>query len=299
MNIKEIVIPEISDEVLQERMNQVRFTMRCMSGTDGKPHATNETDKKYFDLFYVESSVDSRTESFNFDENRKITEKVANLKILSIDDVFIKVGGYYGFLKMKMTMAEVLSQIPEKVVSNVVAFGINPDKEPQVVAGGEYQIASIIFYGKSDKESGSENLPAFDGLIKPINKEKVERLKDKIKPIIHYINEGFSLIDPGKTDQPFMDIGIWMRINGSNLHRNNPTERISTTPVVQKEKISVYQEFTNGADYFYPTYEQTISQIPDKLINEKTIGFLYGKTDYFKTDKGVVHETTYTLIERV
>lgn len=291
----EYKIPEISDEALAERMKRIRFVVQAMSGIDGKPYPTEETNKKLFELFYKESSAHPRNQSFNFDQNSKITEKAVGLKELLIKDVLIKVGGYYGFLKM--TMAEVLSQIPEEIVDEVVAFALNPEKDSEVLPGAEYQLASIIFYGKTDEVPVVEELPSYTDLIKPIDMDKVNRLKDIVRPIINYTNEGYFSLDPQDVKKPFMDIGIWLRVNGSNLHRTN-TETKITVPCKMGKEISVYQAFTNGADSFEPTYAHTISQIPDELINENTIGFSHRVTDYFKTKEGIIHETKYTLIEK-
>lgn len=292
---KELTIPEISDEVLAKRMSKIKFVTQAMSGLDGKPYTTDETDKKLFDLFYVESKVNPRTESFNFDENRKITDKAVGLTEILTKDILIKVGGYYGFLKM--TMAEVVSQIPDEIVDNVVAFALNPEKDAQVISGGNYQIASIIFYAKNDNFIENEELPTSVGLIHPVDIERANRLKDKIKPVINYRGEGSVFVDPGDIEKPFMDLGIWMRINGSNLHRTN-TETKITIDCKKGQKISVYQEFTHGADMYKPTYAHMISQIPHELITENTIGLMYSSTDYFKTKEGVIHKTEYTLIEK-
>lgn len=296
MKTKEVKIPEISDEVLAERMSRIKFVTRAMYGLDGKPYTTDETDKKLFDLFYVESNVNPRTESFNFNGNRKMTDKAVGLKEISIQDVVIKVGGFHGFLKM--TMAEVLSQIPSTIVNDVVAFGLNPSKDFEIICGGNYQLASIIFYGKDDNANQVENLPTSVGLILPIDIDKANHLKDKIKPIINYRGEGSVFVDPGDIQKPFMTIGIWLRVGGSNLHRTN-TETKIVIAYTEGKRISTYQEFTNGADMYMPTYAHVISQIPDDLITEKTIGLMYNVTDYFKTKEGVVHKTEYTLIEKL
>jgi hypothetical protein len=288
-------IPFLTDDVLSERLGRIKYVTQAMCGLDGKPYTTDETDKKLFDLFYVESKVNPRTQSFNFDENQKITDKAVGLKEILTKDVVIKVGGYHGFLKM--TMAEVLSQIPDEIVNKVVAFGLNPEKDTEIVYGGYYQLASIIFYEKNDNPVEDEELPTSIGLILPVHIARANRLKDKIKPIINYRGEGSVFIDPQDIEKPFIDVGIWLRINGSNLHRTN-TETNITIDCKKGKKISVYQEFNDGADSFKPTYAHTISQIPDELLTENTIGFMYGSTDYFKTKEGVIHKTEYTLIEK-
>lgn len=295
MKAAEVSIPEIADDVLADRMNRIKFVVPAMSGIDGKPYITDEKDEKLFDLFYVESLVDPRTQSFNFDENRKLTGKADGLKEIAITDVIIKVGGYYGFLKM--SMAEVLAQIPEAIVQDVVAFALNPNKNADVLPGAEYQQASIIFYGKTDVVADAEPLPSFTGLIKPVDMDRAERLKDKIKPLINF-SDGAVFIDPQDITLPFMNIGIWVRINGSNLHRTNTEIKVDVPHKMCGERIAIYQQFgENGADSFNPTYAYTISQIPDELINENTIGFQYHSTDYFKTAEGVIHKTEYTMVE--
>ncbi len=294
MKTAEIVIPEISDEALAERLGRIKFVTQAMSGLDGKPYLTEEQDKKLFDLFYVESNVDPRKQAFNFDENKKITEKAVGITEILTKDIFVKIGGYYGFCKI--TMAEVLSQIPEEIVKDVVAFTLDPENSPQIL-NGDYQSARIIFYGKSSQPAVVENLPSSEGLIKPIDYEKVNRLKDQVQPILNYNKEGYRFVAPGDINESFMDIGIWLRIGGSNLHRTN-TEAKVPEPYKKGKRISVYSVFTNGADFFKPTYAYTISQIPDEEITENTIGLLYHSTDYFKTKEGVLHKTDYTLIEK-
>lgn len=294
MKTEEITIPEISDEVLAERMARIKFVTQAMSGLDGKAYPTDEQDKKLFDLFYSESNADPRTQAFNFDEKSVITTKATGLTELLKKDIFVKIGGYHGFCKI--TMAEVLSQIPDEILSNVVAFALDPEKSAEMI-NEDYQSKSIIFYGKAEQVIVDENLPSSAGLLKPVDMQKAFRLKDAIKPIINYANEGYSFIEPEDIEQPFMNIGIWLRVNGSNLHRTNKETKV-TVPCKLGEKVSVYQEFTDGADFFKPSYAYTISQIPDELINNKTIGILYHATDYFKTKEGVVHKTEYTLVEK-
>lgn len=295
MKTKKIVIPEISDKILAERMKRIKFVIPAMYGIDGKPYLTEEKNKNLFDFIYHESTVNPRTCAFNFDDQAKLTGKADDLVELLTTDIYIKVGGYYGFLKM--TMAEVLSQIPEEILDHVVAFALNPAKNTQVIASGEYQIASIIFFGKSKEAPVVKKLPSSKNLLKEVDMKRAVKFKDKVRPIINYINEGYTFIDPGYIDRPFMDIGIWLRINGSNLHRTNTEIKIEIS-CKTSEKIFVYAPFTDGADFYKPTYAQVISQIPDTVINEKTIGFLYGSTNYFKTQDGVIHQTDYTLIEK-
>jgi len=294
MKTAEIVIPEISDEVLVERRGRIKFVTQAMSGLDGKAYPTEEQDKKLFDLFYVESNVDPRKQAFNFDENKKITDKATNLAEILTKDIFVKISGYHGFCKI--SMAEVLSQIPEEIVMDVVAFTLDPESSPQIL-NEDYQSAKIIFYGRSNQPAVNENLPSSKGLIKPIDYEKANRLKDQIQPMINYTEDGYYSVDPGDIREPFMYIGIWLRINGSNLHRSN-TKAKFLKPYKEGKKISVYTAFTDGADFFKPTYAYLISQVPNEDITENTIGLLYHSTDYFKTKEGVLHKTDFTLIEK-
>jgi hypothetical protein len=266
-----------------------------MSGIDGKPYPTEEHDKRLFDLFYKESKAHPRRQSFNFDDKAQITGKATGLKEILTKDIFVKVGGYHGFLKM--SMAEVLSQIPDDIADKVVAFALNPEKDAQVIDGGNHQVASIIFYEKADASPENEVLPSSTGLMKPIDMEKAILLKDKVRPVINYTNEGYFSLDPEDIEKPFMDIGIWLRINGSNLHRTNTESKIET-PCKLGKRISVYQPFVESADSFNPTYAYTISQIPDDLITENTIGIVYHSTDYFKTSEGVLHKTDYSILEK-
>jgi len=297
MRTKEIVIPEISDEVLVQRLKQVRYVEQAMQGVDGKIYRTEEQDKNLFDLFYVESNTNPRTQSFNFDDKRKLTTKATGLKELLKKDIFVKIGGYHGFLKI--TFAEVMSQIPEEILSEAIAFTLDPEESGKIL-NGDYQSKTIIFYGKGEEQKEEDSLPSVKNLVKPLNLEKAELLKDKIKPILNFSNDGYKFIEPSDISKPFIKIGIWMRINGSNLHEHNAETSVDFETKKGK-KISIYQPFNSelGADFFHPDYANTISQIPDELINENTIGILYHSTDYFKTKEGVVHKTEYTLIEKV
>ncbi|MFZ2205436.1 MAG: hypothetical protein WAV23_02510 [Minisyncoccia bacterium] len=289
-------IPFISDKLLFERMNQIKYVKPAMQGLLGKAYFTQEQDEKYFDLFYVETSCNLRNEAFNFDDTRKITKKATGLQELLIRDIFVKIGGYYGFCKI--TFAEVMAQIPNEIASDVVAFALDPKKDVQII-NEDYQSASIIFYGKNKEESIKDiSLPSVEGLIKPLDIEKAIKLKDKVKPIIKWDKEGYTFIEPGEINNAFMDVGIWMRINGSNIHRTNPETPVSSE-VKLGEKITTYQSFNDSADNFEPTYAYVISQIPDELINENTIGFIYKFIDYFRTKEGVIHKTECTLVEKV
>lgn len=295
MNTKQkIIIPEISDKELVKRLGKIKFLRPAMAGLDGKPYETQEQDEKYFDLFYVESNADPRTQAFNFDDKSIMTSKATGIAELLTKDIFVAIGGYYGFCKI--TMAEVLSQIPEDIVDQVVAFALNPKVDIQII-NDDFQSVSIIFYGKTDQPIVDEALPSSEGLMRCVNYEKANLLKNRIRPMIHYVGEGNSAIEPGNIDEPFMRIGIWLKVNGSNLHETNQETKI-TEGYKLGEKISVYQPFTTGADFYHPTYAYTISQIPDELINGNTIGFLYQTTDYFKTSEGVIHKTEYILVEK-
>lgn len=294
---KELRIPKISDEVLAERMKQIKYVDQAMSGIDGIPYPTAEEDEKYFDLFYVETKCNPQTQSFNFDEEAKLTTKATNIVPILTKDIFVKIGGYYGFCKI--TFAEVLAQIPEEIISKVVAFALDP-KESAKILDDDYQSKSIIFYGKGEENQEDDSLPSVKDLIKPLDIEKAERLKVKVRPILNFNKDGYRFIDPGDINQPFIKVGIWMRINGSNLHENN-TDTVLDFETKKGERISTYQPFNSelGADTFHPNYADTISQIPDEFITENTVGFLYHFTDYFKTKEGVIHKTEYSLIEKV
>ncbi len=292
---KENKMPFISDHTIASLMKRIKFVRRAMVGIDGKPYTTDETDKKFFDLFYVKSATNPRTQAFNFDQNSKLTEKATGLKEICKNDIFVKIGGYYGFCKI--TMCEVFSQIPKNIISDVVAFALDPENSPKIL-NSDFQSASIIFYGKSDSVEEKESLPSAKGLIKQIDFKKVERLKNQIKPIIKWKDEGFTFIEPKNATEIFAAIGIWTRINGSNLHWHGKESPVNV-PHKKTKKVSVYQEFKDDADSVELDYDYTISQIPDELINQKTIGLLYHSTDYFKTEEGIIHKTEYTLIEEV
>lgn len=193
-----------------------------------------------------------------------------------------------------------MAQIPENIVNDVVAFSLDPKSDPQIL-NGDYQETKIIFYRKDPNWTEPENdYPSVKDLIRPVDKDKAERLKDKVKPIINYSGEGYHTVNPGNINEPFMQIGIWMRINGSNLHKINDTEKVLKT-CKEGAEVSTYRAFVeeDGADLFKPNYAETISQIPDELITDKTIGIWYRETDYFKTKEGIVHKTDYILIEEV
>lgn len=296
---KEPKVPKISDADLKKRMSQIHWVVQGMSGVDGKFYGTEEQDKNLFDLFSVTVSCDPRTQAFNFtdDKDRVVGQKALGLEELAIKNIFVKTGGYYGFCKI--TLAEVMSQIPEEILGSVVAFALNPEIAPQNV-NDAYQVASIIFYGQGEiADPKTNDLPSFKDLIAPVNLEKAIKLKDVVRPIINWRDTGYSFIDPGNIEESFIDVGIWLRKNGSNLHRYNTETKVDVPHKVVK-KISVYQAFgERGADYFNPNYAYTISQIPDELINERTIGFVYHSTDYFKTKEGVLHKTEYSLVEKI
>lgn len=288
-------IPSITTRELKNRMWRIKYVLPAMVGTDGKPYQTEEKDPKYFDLFYVHSKVHPRKQAFNFDENKILTEKATGLIPIARKSILVKVGGYYGFCKI--SMAEVMSQIPNDILKNVVAFTLDPEFDI-TFQDDDYQIVPMIFYGKTeDISSPNEDLPSIKDLIRPTDTDKAARLKNQLRPMLNWQNEGYKFTDPGDIEKPFLYIGIWLRINGSNLHKYNAQDP-ATEPVKLGKTISIYRPFTNGADYFAPTYADTISQVPDELITEKTVGLLYRFTDYFKTKEGVVHKSEYVLVER-
>ena len=290
---KESKIPYITGEELSNRMKRIRFIMPVMLGVDGKKYMSDETDEKYFELFYVKNLTHPVNQSFNFSD-KIFTIKAEGLKELAVKNIFVRIGGYYGFCKA--SLEEVMAQIPQDILSEVVAFTPDSKNDPQII-DEDYQSLSIVFYGQGNRKEESDNLiPSVKELIKPIDIAKVNLLKDRIKPILSWSNDTYSSIEPDKIDEPFMDIGIWMRINGSHLHRHDRDIPI-TIPVKIGERFSIYQALEGHADLFSPNYSYTISQIPDQLITEKTIGFIYRMTDYFKTKEGIVHKTDFSIVE--
>ncbi|MCA9487714.1 MAG: hypothetical protein KC516_02015 [Nanoarchaeota archaeon] len=288
-------IPKISDNHLKEMMDRIRFVNHAMKGTDGKIHHTMEKDPRFFELFYQFSNANPRKEAFNFDKDAVWQEKAEGLKILSKLDIYVKVGGYYGFCKV--TMAEVMAQIPQDIAEKVVAFSLDPENDAEVIMRGEYQSLPIILYEKSE-ELEKEILPVFEGLIKPVSLEKAEKFKDKIRPAIYWHEKGLAFIDPGDLTKPYLTIGIWLRINGSNLHKIN-SDFPAEGEFVEKESIEIYQEFgEGGADIFQPTYAHIISQIPENLLTEEVVGFRLGPPNYFKTDKGVIHSIKCYILKK-
>lgn len=293
METQEINIPEISNQVLQERIDKIKWVQPCMSGIDQKPYKTEETDSKWFDLFETISFCNPRTQAFNFDENSVIETK-QNLEILSKIEIFVKIGGYYGLLKV--TMAEVMSQIPKECLEETIAFSFDPEKSVKIL-NEDYQLLPLILY-KEGNQKKLEELLKFEGLIKEIDQFKTSKfLKAGIKPIIIYDGEKPISIEPEKINSPFMTFGIQMRISGSNLWKTN-----KETPIIVPYKIgkefSIYQEFNGDADIYEPTYSYTVSQIPEYLVTENTIGFQYKRIDYFRTDKGILHKIDYCIIEK-
>lgn len=290
-------VPEISNKILYRRMRRIRWVVQVMKSTEGKALSTSETDENLFSLFYKKSSVYPRGYAFNFDENAILEEEARGLIPLRVGPIYVKIGGYYGFCKI--SFAEIMSQIPEDILEDVVAFSLDPNSDPQIV-NSDYQENNIIFYSKDPNWiEPVNNYPSVKDLIKPVNITKAKRLKNRVKPILNYLGEGLHTIEPEDIEKSFMRVGIWMRVNGSNLHKVNKTNKL-TESYKQGKKISTYRALVedDGADYFYPNYAETISQIPDELITENTIGFQYTSTDYFLTKEGVVHKTDYVLIEK-
>ena len=201
METKKIKIPEISDSLLKERMEKIKFVCPAMQGTDGKIHNTDEQDMKLFDLFYSISNVNPRTQAFNFDENRKWGEKASGIEIVQKLRIFVSIGGYYGFCKV--TMAEVMAQIPEAVLPFVVAFSLDPEEDVTIIKG-DYQHLPIILYRKCEILPPPEGLPKFEGLILPLSLKKANKFKEKIRPMINYSDRGLTFIDPGDLEKPFM-----------------------------------------------------------------------------------------------
>ena len=286
-----IEIPEISNKNLSEMMGRVKFVKPVMFGLNGKAYFTDETDKSLFDLCYVDSSVNPRTSAFNFDKNQKLTGKASGIKEIARSDIFVKIGGYYGWCKV--TMAEVMSQVPEDISDEVIAFALDYDESAQII-NEDYQSKSIIWYGVG--EDVACNLPSSVGLIKKIDFAKAKKFKKSIKPIIDY-NTGPVFINPGNTLMPFLHYGIWIRINGGNLHKTN---QISDVRFDFDEGycISVYFEIEKDADYYTPSYNHVISQIPDELLTENVIGIMFAGVDFMKTAEGVLHQAKYRLCKK-
>lgn len=90
-----ISIPEISDEVLSERMKQIKWIVPAMKSTNGKAYRTSETNEQLYSLFYKESSTNPREQSFNFDESAIMTEEAKGLVPIVTESIYVKIGGYY------------------------------------------------------------------------------------------------------------------------------------------------------------------------------------------------------------
>ena len=99
-------IPKISDEVLEERYAKIQPLLK----RDGK-------------LFSIQRPIDLRNQSFIWDP--KIGNEVKGLKEIAQVKT-LHTYGYYGIFKP--SIAEVLSQVPEYLLDQVVAFHLDgPD----------------------------------------------------------------------------------------------------------------------------------------------------------------------------
>lgn len=295
-----IFIPEISDEELVKRMNQIKWVVFKMRGVNNKPYTTDEVDGSFLSLYYRQSNTDPRTQSFNFDENAVIGELATDLNEIRRIRIFVKIGGYHGFCKI--TMAEVMSQIPSDILHKVVAFSLTQEEDTKIL-NGDYQETSIVLYEREEQET-TIVLPSYLDLVKPIDLDRANILSKRIKPAlkIRLLGDKTELqyVDPMPLSEAFISINIWMRVNGSNLHKHNSLSLIEED-VDSSHEIKVYQTFDNNslyADPYMPNYAYLISQISDELITDRTIGILYRKTDFFKVKEGVIHESIYQLIER-
>jgi hypothetical protein len=243
----EITIPEISDELLRERMERIKYVVPAMCNISGKPYSTSETDPNLYDLFYVETNVDPKKESFNFDENKRLAQKAIGLEKICTVDILVKIGGYYGF-----TFAEVMSQIPDDIKEDeIVAFALNPKEDPQIL-NEDYQSVSIIFYRKTDSPEDVKELPSATELIKlvkPVDKERALALKDRVQPIVKFEEEGYTYFSPGDIAKPFMYFGIWLSVNGSYILKSNESAPVKEDCIVGKE-ISIYQDIGDSPDIY-------------------------------------------------
>lgn len=289
-NSKKSLIPKISDNELKKRMKQVKILTYAVSDIKGNIHRTTQEYKGAYDIYYMESKVNPRTCAFNFDDKAKIIGPAHSLKNIGEIKVFIEVMGYYGF--MKVSLAEVLAQIPKKFLKQTKAFMIDPECDGS--GGGFYHEVNILLYGEDNEYiNPSDTLPSCTNYLKTIDVKRVKNLKDKIYPMV--IDDRLEVRDIG---EPFLKLSLGF-LCGVDPNSVVIKEKLSISEIKQAETpFYVYQEF-NDPDRFNPTYANVINQMPDELINDKTIGFVFSSVVNFKTKEGFIHKATCFPVERL
>jgi hypothetical protein len=293
-NRKKSLVPSISNASLARGLSRIAYVENGVIDLKGTIHKTEEASEELFDWFKVKTDVDPRKQSFNFDDKRKLLPPALSLKPFKKLEIYVRIGGYYGFCKA--TFAEVYSQIPKKYLERTVAFSLDPEKNARIFDDNHQKLPIILF------EKGEENdrfAKAPDIAIPAVDPEKVERLRPKLQPIIPY-KDGpvFIKAEPGET--PFMAVTIYLRVNGSHIRGGKELGPVPQgTKFLDEKKFTVYQEFVDDSDVFLPIYDRIVIQIPEEMVNEKTIGFaITGGIDLCRTKKGFVHKANCVLVEK-
>ncbi len=283
-------VPKITDELLAERMQKIHFYVQGMVSARKKLYDTDETNPEFFSWVKSIAECDPRTHAFNFVEDPTKEVPDFGLDAIKSTNIVIKVGGYYGFLKM--TMAEVLSQVPEDIVDEVVGFAIDPAGNMEVVDGGNYQTVDMLWLRKTELKEQAENLPLLKDLMKPLNTIRAEVLFDRVKPSIYYNGKKLERIQAESIESKFMILGIWGRINGSHVWKTEPGE-VYEGEIFLGDPFFVYTHLDESADVYKPTFLEVISYIPERSINTSLIAVNYSHVDFLMTDEGVIHRAKF------
>ena len=130
-------IPEISNKRLKELCKRIKPVERFADGPDGLFRSLGGW------LYYIRD-VNPRNVAFTWDP--KPTERAIGLKELCCIDTYHTFAAPVCF---KPTIAEVIAQIPEKLIDKVVAFEtLSQDLSSANIADDYHHVTQTILYGK-------------------------------------------------------------------------------------------------------------------------------------------------------
>jgi len=268
------LVPVISDETLRERMNQIREVGKGLQGIDGTIHKKDTVPEKFLDLFFFESFVDPREYAFSFDVNRRAVEKAEDLVKLRQIPVYSEISGHPNI--MRLSLAEVLSQVPEEILPRTIAFEVLGS----TLLNQDYHEVQIIFYGKQSTEvtKNEELLPSWRDLVALNNKNN----RPLVPLFLDWSEDGSLSIDVIETTVPVTS-----------------ADSTAQLPAFYRlQKISLYVPFEKSPSVFRMTRKQLIRHLPEE-VSKKVEGLLFLGVTFFRVSEGVLHRVEVAVIERI
>lgn len=287
-DVPESLFPEISQESLLERMQQIRKVKKGLLGFNGSIHEAGNTPEEFLELFVVEPFGNIAPALSEPKEMGIFIGRPESLIALHTESIHTRMRSVIP-QGQEPTLEEVLSQIPRKSLPLITAFEVNLDTNPEVLSG-QHDNVHVTFYGKRDISNESP-LPSWRDLVLS-NEKKIDPHKEPLPLIINWEADGFCSYAVEDTESPLMEVEVF----SEHKKRNYP--KIVGNHKLGKE-LNLYFLFDKEPMLFKPSYTELMGQIRHEFLTEHVVGLLCNSVRLFKTSDGVIHEAKFFIVEKI